>query len=162
MPTTTISRRIPPQRLVTLANPLVRALARSPLHGLVDDALLVLHVVGRRTGRRYDVPVGYVPLDGELVVVTQHAWRVNLRGVAEVEVTHRAHRERRRVRLEEDPATVAATLHRLVVRHGPVQAQRRLGLVFPGGLEPSAAELEVAVREFGLAVLRVADTGSGS
>lgn len=63
------------------------------------------------------------------------------------------------MRLEEDPAVVAATLHRLVVRHGPVQAQRRLGLVFPGGREPSVAELEGAVREFGLAVLRVAGPG---
>jgi hypothetical protein len=153
---TTISRRVPPQRLVTLANPLVRAVARSPLHVLVDDALLVLHVVGRRTGRRYDIPVGFVPLAGELVVITQHAWRANLRGVSEVGVTHRGHRGPRQVQLDEDPVTVAATLHRIVLRHGPVQAQRRLGLVFPGGREPTPAQLEVAVREFGLAVLRVA------
>jgi hypothetical protein len=154
---TTIGRRVPPQRLVTLVNPLVRAVARSPLHGLVDDAVLVLHVVGRRTGRRYDIPVGFLPLGGDLVVVTQHAWRANLRGVAELEVTHRGRRGSRQVHLDEDPSTVAATLHGIVLRHGPVMAQRRLGLVFPGGHEPTTAELVAPVRAFGLAALHVSD-----
>ena len=157
--TTMISRRIPPQRLVTLVNPLVRAMAGSPLHVLLDDSVVVLHVVGRRSGRRYDIPVGFVRLDDELVVVTQHAWRRNLRGVTEIEVTHHGRRRGHRVDLDEQPASVAATMRRIVQRYGPVQAQRRLGLVFPAGSEPGVAELEVAVREFDLAVLRVAGSG---
>jgi hypothetical protein len=156
--TDTIHRRIPPQRLVMLANPFVRAVARSPLHGLVDDALLVLHIVGRRTGHRYDVPVGFVPLGSDLIVVTQHAWRVNLRGASEVEVTHRGRRVRRHVELDEDPGTVAVTLHRVVQRYGTVRAQRRLGLTFPAGREPTRTELEAAAREFGLTVVRLAAT----
>ena len=154
--TTVIGRRIPPQRLVTLVNPLVRAMARSPLHGLLDDGLIVLHVVGRRSGRRYDIPVGFVRLDDGLVVMTQHAWRRNLRGVAEIEMTHHGRRRVCRVDLDEQPASVAATVQRIVQGHGLVQAQRRLGLVFPDGREPTAAELEAAAREFDLAVLRVA------
>ena len=77
-----ISRTIPPQPLINLANPVVRALLRSPVHAVLDSALLVLHIVGRRTRRSYDLPVGYVDLDGELLVVTQHAWRANVRGGA--------------------------------------------------------------------------------
>ena len=45
-------------------NPLVRALLRSPLHGLASRGLLLLTVTGRRTGRRYSIPVGY-QRDGE-------------------------------------------------------------------------------------------------
>ena len=88
VPTATVSRRVPPQRLVDLANPAVRGLAASPAHSLLDRTTLVLHVTGRRTGRRYDLPVSFVKMGGEFLVVTQHRWRVNLRGGAEIELTH--------------------------------------------------------------------------
>ena len=58
--TTAVSRSIPPQRLINLVNPVVRVVLQSPLHGAVDNALLLLHIVGRKTGHRYDIPVGYV------------------------------------------------------------------------------------------------------
>ena len=92
--TTTISRRIPPQRLINLINPLVRALLQLPLHATLDGALLVLHITGRKTGRHYDLPVGYVDLDGQLIVVTQHSWRANLRGGRDIDVTYRGRRQR--------------------------------------------------------------------
>jgi F420H(2)-dependent quinone reductase len=156
--TTSVGRRVPPQRLVTLANPLVRLAMRTPLlHRLLDAAVLVLHVVGRRTGRSYDIPVGFVTLEGELVVMTQHAWRANLRGVADVEVTHRGRRSVRRVALEEKPAAVAATIERIVDRYGAAETQRRLGLRFRGDLRPSRAELEAAVRVYDLAMLHLAE-----
>src|SRR3954470_7610980 len=85
--TAAISRSIPPQRLVNLMNPLVRALLRSPVHAAMDRAVLILHVIGRRTGHRYDIPVSYVQLDGRFVVVTQHTWRANLPGGAAIQVT---------------------------------------------------------------------------
>lgn len=37
---------IPPQRLIDLGNPLVRAVLRSPLHPALDHAVLILHIVG--------------------------------------------------------------------------------------------------------------------
>jgi hypothetical protein len=77
---TAVSRRIPPQWIINAVNPLVRAMARSRLHPMMDDAVLVLHIDGRRTGRRYDFPVGYLAVDGHLVVVTQHAWRAGQAG----------------------------------------------------------------------------------
>ncbi len=70
--TRTITHNPPPQVLINLVNPLVRFALSSPLHGVLDSALLTLHVTGRVTGRRFDIPVGYVDVDGRLVVVTQH------------------------------------------------------------------------------------------
>ncbi|HET9647336.1 MAG TPA: hypothetical protein VFP34_03790 [Microlunatus sp.] len=58
----TISRRITPQRLINMNNPLVRRILASPLHGAMDQTLLILDVIGRRTGRHGDIPVGYVNL----------------------------------------------------------------------------------------------------
>ena len=149
--TTTITRRTPPQRIITFFNPMVRAAVHSPLHRALDKALIVLHVTGRRTGRHFDIPVGYLELDGRLVVVTQHSWRANLRGASEVEVTHLGRRQHMRVQLDENPSTVAATFRTLFERCGPKAAGRTLGLDVAGGSTPSLAELEAAVRQYDLA-----------
>jgi len=53
--TSAVTRRTPPQRFADAMNPVVRAVLRSPLHLAVDRSLLMLHVSGRRTGRRYDI-----------------------------------------------------------------------------------------------------------
>ena len=57
--TSIVKRSVPPPTLVKVGNPLVRMLLGSPLHGMLDDSFLVLHLTGRKTGRRYEIPVGY-------------------------------------------------------------------------------------------------------
>ena len=52
-----------------LANPVVRALARTPLHRLLGSRLLILTYTGRRTGRTYELPVMSAPLGDDRVVV---------------------------------------------------------------------------------------------
>ncbi len=154
--TTALSRRVPPQRLIDLVNPGVRALLSSPLHRPLDPALLVLHVTGRRTGRRYDIPVGYVDLDGRLLVVTQHRWRANLRGGGDVEVTLRGRRRPMRAELDDDPASVAVTFRRVIDRFGARTARRQLGLRFDPDHPPTVTELEGAVRAMDLGVVTLA------
>lgn len=151
--TTAIGRSIPPQRLINLVNPIVRAVLQSPLHRMLDGALLVLHITGRKTGRRYTIPVSYVDLDGYLIVITQHSWRVNTRDGADLQVTHRGHHRLMHGELDEDPTTVATTLYRVIERIGWKAAQRQFGLKIQAGRKPSLPELENAAREFGLASL---------
>src|SRR5206468_12338216 len=55
-------------RLMTRLNPVVAWLLRSPLHPLLSGALMLLQVTGRRTGRRYWIPVGY-QRDGSTITV---------------------------------------------------------------------------------------------
>lgn len=43
-----------------VVNPLVRAPFRSPLHPLLSRRLVLLRVTGRRSGRTFELPVGYV------------------------------------------------------------------------------------------------------
>ncbi|GAA4551150.1 nitroreductase/quinone reductase family protein [Pseudonocardia xishanensis] len=150
---TTLTRTVPPQPMVDLVNPLVRGVLRSPLHGALDSALLILHVTGRRSGRRFDIPVGYIELDGAHLVVTQHTWRANLRGGAEVEVTIRGARVAMHAEVDEDPVSVAAAFDRVVERFGWRAAGRMLGLTDHAGRRPTPAELEAAVREFDLALV---------
>ena len=150
---TTISRHLPPQALITFGNPAVRALLESPLHGALDGSLLVLHVVGRRTGRHYDIPVAYVDLDGRLVVTTQHRWRVNLRDGGDLDVTLRGERRRMHSALDEDPVSVGATLHHVLEALGVKAAHRLTGLTLPDGTATTVDHLREAAREFDLATV---------
>lgn len=155
---TAITHRIPPQHLIDLVNPIVRGALASPLHPMMDKALLVLHVRGRRTGRVYDIPVGYVMLDSHLMVLTQHRWRANLRGGANLDVTHHGVRATMHADLDERPESVARTLARVIDLYGPGKAARLLGLGFEHGC-PTVDELEEAVREFDLATVTLTRVG---
>lgn len=77
-------------RLVSRLNPAVVWLLRSRLHPLLSWGLLVLTVTGRRTGRRYAIPVGYQGQGDVLTVLVSRAsrkqWWRNYRAPAPVEV----------------------------------------------------------------------------
>lgn len=152
---TAVRRRVPPQWAIDLINPVVRAVARSRLHRLVDPALLILHLIGRRSGRRLDIPVSYLTVGDRLLVTTQHTWRRNLRGGAAVEVTLRGRRQPAYAALVEDPAEVAAVLHAAIDEVGWPTARRQLAVATADGTVPGLAELTAAAREFDLAVVTV-------
>jgi hypothetical protein len=136
-----------------MINPAVRLVLRSPLHELLDPAVVILHVTGRKTGRRYDIPVGYVLIDGRLTVITVAAWRVNLRGGADVEVTWRGHRRRMHAVLDEEPAAVAVACQRVIDQLGWRQARRQLGISGPDDRPPTVLELKEAAAEYGWSII---------
>jgi hypothetical protein len=69
------------------ANTIVRVLLRTPgLSRVVGRRLVTVYVVGRKSGRRYAVPVAYTQLGDELLIATPFAWGRNLRTGAPVDV----------------------------------------------------------------------------
>ena len=71
------ARTMPGQRVV---NVLVRGVLRTPiLCRIVGSRLLTLYVVGRNSGRVYQVPVAYLRHGSDLLVGTSFAWGRNLR-----------------------------------------------------------------------------------
>lgn len=73
---------------VRAVTPLVKAVLRSPAHRCLSGSMMILTVTGRRTGRRYEIPISYVA-DGAVVVCLtgiDNAWWKNLRGGADVTV----------------------------------------------------------------------------
>ena len=151
--TNAVKRTVPPATLIRLGNPLVRLLARSPLHEMLDGSVVLLHITGRKTGRRYDIPVNYVDVDGRLMVVTIARWRANLRGGASVEVTLRGCRRPMHATLTEDPAAVAVSYQTLISRLGWAKARRHLGISVRDGRPPTVLELKDAAREYGWSVI---------
>jgi deazaflavin-dependent oxidoreductase (nitroreductase family) len=71
------ARTLPAQGLV---NRLIRGVLRTPLLARVaGKRLLTVYFVGRKSGRRYAVPVAYTRQSGSLLVASQFAWIRNLR-----------------------------------------------------------------------------------
>lgn len=151
--TSAVERRVPPETLIRMSNPVLRVLLTSPLHGVLDSSVLLLHVTGRKTGRRYDIPVNYADIDGRLMVVTIARWRLNLRGGANVEVTLRGCRRLMHAVLTEDPAAVAVSYQTLISRLGWDKARRHLGISVRDGRPPTVLELKDAAREYGWSVI---------
>ena len=55
-----------------LVNPVACRVLRSPAHRLLSRSLLLLEYTGRRSGRRYRLPVGYAADGDRLVVAVGH------------------------------------------------------------------------------------------
>jgi hypothetical protein len=73
-----------------VVNPVVRAVLRSPAHGLLSGHLALLTVTGRRSGRAFTFPVGY-HRDGDRVTIgvdwpERKRWWRNLSESAPVEI----------------------------------------------------------------------------
>jgi deazaflavin-dependent oxidoreductase (nitroreductase family) len=87
----------------TRLNPVVAWLLRSPLHGLASRGLALLTITGRRSGRRYSIPVGYQREDSHLIVMVSHAdtkqWWRNFREPGPVDVRLRGRDVEGRARL---------------------------------------------------------------
>jgi F420H(2)-dependent quinone reductase len=73
-----------------VGNPLVIAILRSPFHGLISRRIVLLSILGRRSGTRITIPVGYVSEGATLHVLVAgkplKRWWHNLEGGAPVAV----------------------------------------------------------------------------
>src|SRR5215212_3691467 len=79
------AKPLAPLWLFRALNPLMRALLRSPLHGLLSGMLMLLSYTGRKSGKIYTIPIGYfVWGEGELMAFTSARWWTNLRDGAPV------------------------------------------------------------------------------
>ncbi len=78
------SPSLPPKRVMRVANKVVGLVLRSPMHRAMSTRLLLLTYTGRKSGKRYRIPLDY-QRDGDAVtVVAGNPWWANLRGGAPV------------------------------------------------------------------------------
>lgn len=155
MSTTVTERR--PSRLQRYGDAFVRTLLRSPLHRLLSGRLLIITVVGRRTGRVYRLPVGYAEHDGALLIGSAGTWRRNLRPGEPVTVRLRGRDRQADADVVTDEGR-AAELYRVILRHNPVHG-RFAGIgVGPDG-DPDRDDLHRALAR-GTAVVGLRPHGS--
>jgi hypothetical protein len=149
----------PPAVLLRVSNPVMRLLLRSPVGGPMRKQFMVLRFTGRKTGRRYDIPVTAHRLEGELYALTDARWRNNFRGGADVEVTLDGHVTRMRGQLLDDPETVAPIYADIIGRLGVKRAQRMIGIKIHAPATPSTEALAEAARRYHMSAVRLAPGG---
>ena len=131
----------------SMINPVVGRLLASRLHFLISFQLLLLEVVGRRTGKIYKIPVSYASGSGEWVCLTlsSNLWWRNLEPAGTVGVFYRGRRRAAGVRVEsEDVDQIEREMTQLI-------AHNRLDAPFAGvrlnwRLQPNAEDLKLAAR----------------
>jgi len=100
--------------LMQFSNGFMKALLRSPLHGMMSANTLIITLTGRKTGKPVSTPVNYVE-DGKQLIITSkpdRSWWRNARGGADAELQLRGRSVTGRAQVVEEPAAVAAQLVR--------------------------------------------------
>ena len=142
---TTTERQGPPEFVYNVATPVVKGIRRSPLHGLLSKMLMLLTFIGRKSGRRYTIPVGYQvepgPDGDTLIVFSHHNWWKNLRGGKPVTVRVRGEQHQGMATPQTDAEAMLGRVRAFVDRHG-VENLRRLGMSLEG--EPTDEALRQA------------------
>jgi deazaflavin-dependent oxidoreductase (nitroreductase family) len=109
------STAIPDPRAQTLAlqglaNRVVRGLLRTPLLSrAMGSRLVTLYIVGRKSGRRYTIPVAYTRDGDDLLIGTPFGWGRNLRAGEPVEIRLKGRRRQADVQVYREEAEVVGT-----------------------------------------------------
>jgi hypothetical protein len=62
-------------KIFSAANTVIRPLLKSPLHSALSGRLMLLKYTGRKTGTRYEFPVGYFAWDdGDVLIFSSANW----------------------------------------------------------------------------------------
>jgi len=69
-----------------IMNPLMIALLRSPVHGLLSRTIMVISFKGRVSSREYSTPVSYYRVDGRIYCFTHAEWWRNFAEGTQVKV----------------------------------------------------------------------------
>jgi len=126
-----------------LVNRVVRGLLRTPLVSrLIGSRLLTVYVTGRKSGRRYAVPVAYTRHEGDLLVGTPFGWGRNLRTGEPVTIRLKGRRRLADVRvMADEPGVVGA--YAVMARNNHAFAKFNNIGIEPGG-DPVPADLHLA------------------
>lgn len=117
-----------PRVIYRVVNPLLAVVLRSPLHGRFSQSMMLLSFHGRKSGKRYTLPVAYVEKNNQIFVLTHRPWWKNVRGGAAVLMRLRGRNVGGTAKVVEDRGSIAALTQAFVDTHGAKMAQR-IGLM---------------------------------
>ena len=135
-PTQPVRNAHPPAFVMKAVNPITRALALSRF-GRRFASLTVLQFDGRKTQKRYVIPVMAHELDDALVVFTDARWAENLRGGVAIQVRRGGRTVAASARIADTQESASALRTVLAKLNNP----QRLGLRIDEGHIPTDTEL---------------------
>ncbi len=112
----------------------------SPLHGILSQGMMLITVTGRKTGKKFTLPVGYYCEERALWILTRRnqTWWRNVEYGAEVSLLMKRKRFRAFAEADLDDASVEQQMHEYI-RHVP-QAAKSLGIRVENG-NPNAEDI---------------------
>lgn len=129
-------------RYQAAANAVTRTLLRVPLLSrLVGQRLIVIDVVGRRSGTTYQVPVAYTRQGDDLLVGTPFAWGRNLRSGEPVTILLKGRRVRADVTVLTEEADVIAAYEVMARDNRQFATFNRIGRDAAGNPDPEDLHL---------------------
>lgn len=138
---------VPQQRVQTmaiqgLANRVMRSLLAIPLVSRgIGARLVTLYIVGRKSGRRFTIPVAYTPDGGDLLIGTPFKWGRNLRTGEPLEIRFKGRRRRADVVVYSGEADVVSA-YRTICRNNRQFAKfNKIGFDASGNPEPEDLHL---------------------
>lgn len=156
-PAVTISH--PPAAILRAVNPVLGYLLRTPLAGGARRQMMVVSFNGRKTGRRYSIPLSAHRIDDNLYALTSAPWKFNFRDGATAAVLVGGKTTTMRGELIRDPAVVADLSHRAAESYGQKRAQRMMGLKFRDQRIPTLEEFTEAAEREHMAAVRLTPAG---
>lgn len=156
-PAVTISH--PPAAILRAVNPALGFLLRTPLMGGMREEMMVVNVTGRKSGRRYSIPLSAHRIDNTLYALTSAPWKNNFRDGATAEVLHGGKTTAMRGELITDRAVVADLAHRCAESYGAKKAQRMMGMKFRDQRVPTLEEFTEAAGREHLAAVKLTPAG---
>jgi hypothetical protein len=150
-----IKSAVPNRRVLRAINPFVCAILRSPFHRLLSGQVLLLTYAGRRSGRRFTIPVGYMPDGDVLTVFSGQRWPRNLHDGATVTIELQGRRVTAHAEVVAEPAAVLAETERMIAALGAPQASIHIGIALDLEPPPSRDELARALQSRTIIRLRL-------
>lgn len=152
-PAVTVSH--PPAAILRAVNPITRLLLHTPLSGALRKQMMVVSFNGRKSGRRYSIPLSAHQIDNDLYAMTSAPWKHNFREGATAEVLHDGKTTTVRGELIQDRAAVAGLARRCAESYRVKRAQLMMGLKFRDERIPTVEEFAEAVDRDHFAAIRL-------
>ena len=123
----------------------------------IGRKLILLYVFGRKSGKRYAIPIAYMEHDGKVLIGTQFGWSRNLRTGDPIQVRYKGQLRSADVEVVDDPDGVTE-LYTVMCRDNHAFAKfRNIGFDAKG--EPDPEAVREAVRFGAKAILLTPQAG---
>jgi len=136
-------------QLSTRLNPVCAAILRSPFHWLLSPALMLITVTGRKTGRRFTIPVAYHHMGDAIIILVGEAprkqWWRNYHAPGPIELC--LHRQRLTGTAEVVPSDAAEFRQRF---EAALRRARFIARIFNIDWNPHAGLTETQVKQLGV------------
>jgi hypothetical protein len=151
----TLKATPPPPWIRRIANPIIKGLLRSPLHGLMSKRIMLLTFTGRKSGKEFITPIRYARDGDAILCFTDRPWWKNLRGGAPATIRMRGTDIAGTATVIEAPEAVLTGIKRFLAQNGAGQAGIA-GLKLDPSQSPTDAELAEALQ--GRVIIRIQPT----